>query len=171
MKKIMNVFLLIICFLMSFLSFGSDRINLKFSGDIKASTCNISNGANINIDLKNIPAITFEKLNSFSAWSYFSIDLNNCSSAINQVKITFTGISAPEDVNSLYRNQGTAKNIAVQLENNTGKIQLGNKKSLNVSINGKDNVKILLRTRAFSKSGNGMPGTISAKITANIIYL
>ncbi|WP_337226176.1 hypothetical protein [Proteus terrae] len=86
--------------------------------------------------------------------------------------LTFTGTPDNADVNNLYKNEGTAKNIAVQLqnENSNGLIPLGNQKSLYIAVNGQSSVNIPLRTRAFSKLGNATPGTVSAKITATIIY-
>lgn len=171
MKMIINRFFLITTLIISTSSFASDNITLNFSGDIRISTCNISSGNNVNVDLKNIPAVNFEKANSASDWNKFYINFTNCSTAINQIKLTFTGVSDTADVNSLYKNQGTAKNIAVQLESGTGVVKLGNQKSLFITLSGRKEVSLLLRTRAFSPSGRGMPGTISAKVTANIVYL
>ncbi|SUC20023.1 fimbrial subunit [Proteus vulgaris] len=171
MKKRVSSFILINIFLISFLSKASDNITLNFSGNIRVSTCNISNGSNINVDLKNIPAAKFEKANTSSEWNNFYINFTNCSTAINQIHLTFSGVADTADANSLYKNQGSAKNIAVQLENGTGTVKLGNKQSLVLTLNGKTDVNLWLRTRAFSPLGKGMPGTISAKVTANIVYL
>ncbi|MEQ5227077.1 fimbrial protein [Proteus cibi] len=171
MKKIISKLFLINTLIISPTSWASDSVNLNFIGNIKIATCNISSGENINVDLKNIPAANFEKANSASSWNVFYIDFKNCSTAINQIKLTFTGVSDTADPNSLYKNQGSAKNIAVQLENWTGTLKLGNQQSLTVTLNGRTDINLGLRTRAFSPSGKGTPGTISAKVTANIVYL
>ncbi|MEX6382914.1 fimbrial protein [Providencia hangzhouensis] len=68
-----------------------------------------------------------------SNWNTFNISLNNCSSFINQVKLTFTGTADTADAASLYKNQGTAKNLAVQLQNGNGTTALGNQKSITSS--------------------------------------
>lgn len=171
MKMIINKLFLINALIISSPSLASDNVNLNFIGNIRVATCNISNGDNVNVDLKNIPATNFEQANSGSNWNDFYITFTDCSTAINQISVTFSGVSDTADVNSLYKNQGTAKNIAVQLENGPGSIKLGNQKSLVVTLGGLTDVRLWLRTRAFSPSGKGMPGTISAKVTANIVYL
>ncbi|AWS49699.1 MULTISPECIES: fimbrial protein [Providencia] len=151
--------------------FAASTVTLNFTGNIRAATCNITGGNNIDIDLKSISADVFRNASSGSNWNTFNISLNNCSSFINQVKLTFTGTADTADVASLYKNQGTAKNLAVQLQNGNGTTALGNQKILQVPTNGQANINIPLRTRAFSSLGNATPGTISANITATITYL
>lgn len=125
MEKIINQLFLINALIISPISWASDSVNLNFTGNIRIATCNVSSGDNINVDLKNIPAANFEKANSASSWNMFNIEFQNCSTAINQIKLTFSGISDVADSSSLYKNQGSAENIAVQLENWTGTIKLG----------------------------------------------
>ncbi|WP_193016394.1 fimbrial protein [Proteus sp. FME41] len=173
MKKVISKIILIMGVMISFPSLSGSTVNLNFSGNIKAATCNISGGSNINIDLKEMPANLFNTTNSSSVWNDFTIKLVNCSPTINQVKLTFSGTADSADSNNLYKNEGTAKNIAVQLQNknSNGLIPLGNQKSLYIAVNGQSSVNVPLRTRAFSKLGNATPGTVSAKITATIVYM
>ncbi|HIE0436245.1 TPA: fimbrial protein [Proteus mirabilis] len=172
MIKVMRLFLLITTIGISFFSSAGSTVTLQFSGNIKAATCNVSGSKNINIDLKQMPESLFNKVNSSSVWNDFSIKLIDCSPGVNQVKLTFSGTPDNADVNNLYKNEGTAKNIAVQLQNknSNGEIPLGNGKNLYIAVNGKPSVTVPLRTRAFSKLGNATPGTVSAKITATLIY-
>ncbi|EJD6476128.1 MULTISPECIES: fimbrial protein [Providencia] len=171
MKIISKNLLLLSSLIFSGNSFAASTVTLNFTGNIRAATCNITGGNNIDIDLKNISADVFRNASSGSNWNTFNISLNNCSSFINQVKLTFTGTADTADVASLYKNQGTAKNLAVQLQNGNGTTALGNQKVLQVPTNGQANINIPLRTRAFSSLGNATPGTISANITATITYL
>ncbi|WP_272513603.1 fimbrial protein [Providencia sp. PROV215] len=171
MKIISKNLLLLSNLIFSGNSFAASTVTLNFTGNIRAATCNITGGNNIDIDLKNISADVFRNASSGSNWNTFNISLNNCSSFINQVKLTFTGTADTADVASLYKNQGTAKNLAVQLQNGNGTTALGNQKVLQVPTNGQANINIPLRTRAFSSLGNATPGTISANITATITYL
>ncbi|EKT60484.1 fimbrial protein [Providencia rettgeri] len=171
MKIIPKNLLLLSSLIFSGNSFAASTVTLNFTGNIRAATCNITGGNNIDIDLKNISADVFRNASSGSNWNTFNISLNNCSSFINQVKLTFTGTADTADVASLYKNQGTAKNLAVQLQNGNGTTALGNQKVLQVPTNGQANINIPLRTRAFSSLGNATPGTISANITATITYL
>ena len=171
MKKTSKNLLLLGCLIFSGDLFAASTVALNFTGNIKAATCNITGGNNIDIDLKNISADVFKNTNSGSPWKNFNISLNNCSRYINQVKLTFKGTADTAGVASLYKNQGTAKNLAVQLQNGNGTTALGNQKVLQVPTNGQANINIPLRTRAFSSLGNATPGTISANITATITYL
>ncbi|AXH63185.1 MULTISPECIES: fimbrial protein [Providencia] len=150
---------------------AADTVTLNFTGNIKAATCNISGGNNIDIDLKRLPIDIFNSAQTGSDWKNFDIHLNNCSSFINQIKLTFAGTSDAADMNSLYKNLGTAQNIAVQLQSGDGATPLGNLKTLQVPLNGQSDIAIPLRARAFSMAGNVVAGSISANVTATITYL
>lgn len=157
--------------LISLPSFSASIVTLNFKGNIKAATCNISGGSNIDIDLKRMPVDLFNQPQSGSDWKTFNIDMNNCSSYVNQIVLTFSGTADTNNINNLYKNTGTAQNIAVQLESGDGVTPLGNQKVLRVPLAGKNSLSIPLRTRAYSAIGNASAGTVSANITATITYL
>ncbi|EHZ6873788.1 type 1 fimbrial protein [Providencia rettgeri] len=171
MKKIIITLLTINIFSLPLLANATNTVTLNFTGNIKAATCNISGGNNIDIDLKRLPIDIFNGAQTGSDWKNFDIKLNNCSSFINQIKLTFSGTADTADTASLYKNLGTAQNIAVQLQSGDGATQLGNLKTLQVPLNGQSDIAIPLRTRAFSMAGNVVAGSISANITATITYL
>ncbi|MCW2256704.1 minor fimbrial subunit [Providencia alcalifaciens] len=170
MKKILINLLLINSSVLPLISLAETNITLGFSGNIKAASCNITGGNNINIDLNRIPVDLFNTPQSGSEWNDFNINLTDCSSSINQVKLTFSGTADTGDINSLYKNQGTANNIAIQLQNGDGSSPLGNQKTLTANVTNQV-ATIPLRVRAFSVAGNAIPGSISANITATITYL
>ncbi|MGJ3354845.1 fimbrial protein [Providencia sp. Je.9.19] len=149
----------------------ADLVSLNFKGNIKAASCNLSTPDDIDINLNNISMGVFYNTNSASNWNPFNIELKDCSSYIKQINITFTGTADNADINSLYKNQGTATNIAIQLQSINDTVMLGNNKTLTIPTNGKSLVTIPLQTRAFSVLGNGTAGTLSANITATITYL
>ncbi|WP_272672745.1 fimbrial protein, partial [Providencia sp. PROV158] len=91
MKIIPKNLLLLSSLIFSGSLFAASTVTLNFTGNIRAATCNITGGNNIAIDLKTISADVFKNTNSGSPWKNFNISLNNCSSFINQVKLTFTG--------------------------------------------------------------------------------
>lgn len=171
MKKITSSILIFMIYTTPLYLYANDNILLNFHGNIKAAACNISGGDNIDINLNDISMGTFYAPGSGSDWKSFNIELKECSSYVNQVKLTFTGTVDNAEINSLYKNQGTAANIALQLQNQDGSIPLGNNKVLTVPTNGQTIVSIPLRTRAFSVTGNGTAGTLSTNITATITYL
>ncbi|HFD6682397.1 TPA: fimbrial protein [Providencia alcalifaciens] len=171
MKKLILPLFLANSLFISVGAFSASTVTLNFKGNIKAATCNISGGNNIDIDLKRMPVDLFNQPQSGSDWKMFNIDMNNCSSYVNQIVLTFSGTADTNNINDLYKNTGTAKNIAVQLESGDGTTPLGNQKVLRVPLGGKNSLSIPLRTRAFSALGNASTGSVSANITATITYL
>ena len=171
MKRISLSTFYIVLFIINSSVFAATNITVNFKGNIKAATCNVSGGNNIDIDLNRLPIDIFNGVQTGSDWRSFDITLNSCSSFVNQIKLTFSGTADTADATSLYKNLGTAKNVAVQLQNGDGTTALGNLKVLQVPLNGQSDISIPLRTRAFSSSGNVVPGSISANITATITYL
>ena len=171
MKNLIFSLLLASGLLISLPSFSASIVTLNFKGNIKAATCNISGGSNIDIDLKRMPVDLFNQPQSGSDWKEFNIDMNNCSSYVNQIVLTFSGTTDTNNIDSLYKNMGTAQNIAVQLESGDGMTPLGNQKVLRVPLASQNSISIPLRTRAYSAIGNASPGTVSANITATITYL
>ncbi|MBS0925976.1 type 1 fimbrial protein [Providencia sp. JGM181] len=171
MKKTIFTLLIINVFSQPLLVNAADTVTVNFKGNIKAATCNLSAGNNIDVDLTNIGLDSFISAQGASPWKTFNIELKDCSAYINNVKLTFTGTGDNADINSLYKNSGTAANIAIQLQSGDGATPLGNTKVLTVPTNGQSLVSVPLRTRAFSSLGNGTAGTLSANITATITYL
>ncbi|WPA92397.1 fimbrial protein [Providencia zhijiangensis] len=171
MKKNTLLFLFLSAAGIPLFAYSTSTVKLNFTGNIKAATCSLSAGNNQSVDLTTIPLDTFYSGTKASSWKPFTIELKNCSSFINSVKLTFSGSADSADVASLYKNSGTATNIAIQLQNGAGTTPLGNNKVLTVPTNGQALVSIPLRTRAFSSLGNGTAGTLSTNITATITYL
>ncbi|MEY0174798.1 fimbrial protein [Providencia rettgeri] len=171
MKKSFSIIIASNLLAIAYSSFAATTVVVNFTGNIKAATCNISGGNNIDIDLKRLPIDIFNGVQAGSDWKNFDIKLNNCSSFINQIKLTFAGTADTADTSSLYKNLGTAQNIAVQLQSGDGATPLGNLKTLQVPLNGQSDIAIPLRTRAFSMAGNVVAGSISANVTATITYL
>ena len=171
MKRAIMVLLMVNSLFISPHLFANDTVILNFKGNIKAATCDISGGSNIDIDLKRISINIFNSAQTGTEWKNFDISLNNCSSFINNIKLTFSGTADTADIASLYQNAGTAKNVAIQLQTGDGVTPLGNLKVLQIPLNGQNNTVIPLRTRAFSSAGNVVPGSVSANITATVTYL
>lgn len=166
-----NLIIFIINLCIPLIANAGDTVYLKFTGNIKAATCNLTAGNSVDIDLNTWPADSFYSAQSGTDWKPFTLELKDCSSFINSVRLTFTGTGDSTDITSLYKNNGTATNIAIQLQSGDGATPLGNSKVLTIPTNGQPLVSIPLRTRAFSSLGNGTSGTLSANITATITYL
>ncbi len=156
---------------LSFSSYAADKITLNFTGNIKLATCDVSGPTNIDIDLNKMSVDLFNTPQSGSDWKPFTIKLINCPLVINQIKVTFTGTADNADINSLYKNSGSAQNIAIQLENEDGSVKLGNNKFLLIDSLNRPDAEFTLKTRAFSQNGSATPGSVSANVTATFIYL
>ncbi|EMT6384707.1 type 1 fimbrial protein [Providencia rettgeri] len=171
----MNRFCIFLClifnFIFSFHVSAANNVTLNFSGNIKASPCTVSSGNSMQIELNTIYVGTLKDIQTASEWKNFNISLINCSSNMTQVSLTFSGEPDSSDVNNLYKNLGTAKNLAIQLQGGLDNTPLGNQKKLNVALNNQKNIDIPLKVRAYTVTGNVTSGTILANITSTITYL
>lgn len=150
---------------------AANNVTLNFTGNIKASPCIVSGSNPINIDLNTVYAGTFNEVQTASEWKNFNIRLTNCSSNMSKITLTFSGEADNADLNSLYKNKGTATNLAVQLQGGIDGQPLGNQKKLEVTMSNQTSIDVPLKVRAFSVSGGVTPGTILANITSTITYL
>lgn len=149
---------------------AADVVNLNVTGNIIAAPCQVkSDSVNISVDLgQNIGASSLQGQNTGTTWIPFSVSLINCPAATTKATILFQGTADSISPNDMYRNTGTATNLAVQLQGVGGE-QFGNGKSYTGNIVG-NAYTFLLRARAWTQSGNVMPGTISAVVTATLTY-
>lgn len=149
---------------------AADVVNLNVTGNIIASPCQVkSDSVNIVVDLgQNIGAPSLQGPNTGTAWIPINVSLINCPVATTKATILFQGSADSISPNDMYRNMGTATNLAVQLQGVGGE-QFGNGKSYTGNIVG-NAYTFLLRARAWTQNGNVMPGTISAVVTATLTY-
>lgn len=149
---------------------AADVVNLNVTGNIMAAPCQVkSDSINIVVDLgQNIGASTLQSTNSASPWVPFSVSLVNCPAATTKATIQFQGTADTVNPGDMYKNMGTATNIAVQVQGVGGE-QMGNGKSFTGYI-ANNGYTYNLRTRAYSQNGNAMPGTINSAVTATFTY-
>lgn len=149
---------------------AADVVNLNVTGNIMAAPCQVkSDSINIAVDLgQNIGSTTLQGTNSASPWVPFSVSVINCPAGLTQATIQFQGTADSINPSDMYKNMGTATNIAVQLQGAGGE-PFGNGKSFTGYI-GYNGYTYNLRTRAYSQNGNAMPGTISSAVTATFTY-
>ena len=149
---------------------AADPVTISVTGRIIASPCEIkSDSVNINVDLgMNIEASSLQAPGSATGWVPVDVNLINCPSATTKATILFQGTADSLNPNDMYRNTGTATNLAVQLQGVGGE-PFGNGKSYTGIIVG-NAYSYHLRARAWTQIGNVMPGTISAVVTATFTY-
>ncbi|MCU6278855.1 type 1 fimbrial protein [Enterobacter quasiroggenkampii] len=154
---------------------AADPVTMNITANIVASPCEVNAAsANMTIDLgggEDLQTADLNAAGSSTSWIPITVSLENCPAGTSSVTATFHGTSDAGDPDTLYSNTGTATNVAVQLEGKTQE-PYGNGKTSTIAIADATNGKPTwdLQTRAFSKSGNVTPGTISSVITMSFTY-
>ncbi|HBU6130986.1 TPA: type 1 fimbrial protein [Enterobacter chuandaensis] len=160
---------------LSHYALAGDPVTLNITGNVVASPCEVSAGSeNMTIDLgggADLQTVDLNAAGSSSEWVPITVSLENCPAGTSSVTATFHGTSDAGDPDTLYSNTGTATNVAVQLEGKSEE-PYGNGKTSTITIAEATDGKPTwdLQTRAFSKSGNVTPGTISSVITMTFAY-
>jgi len=150
---------------------AADPVTLNITGNIVASPCQISSDSvTKSIDLgQNIAAATLQSAGSSTSWVNFDINVSNCPSGTTNVTMTMHGTADTSKPQDTYISTGTAKNVAVELNSQTGNIQLGNGKTITGTISN-NAYDFKLMARMYSSAGNATPGTVNATVTATFVY-
>lgn len=149
---------------------AADVVNLSVTGNIIAAPCQVkSDSVTISVDLgQNIGASTLKNASDATQWVPVDVSVVNCPAATTKATILFQGTADSANPNDMYQNTGTATNLAVQLQG-TGGQPFGNGKSFTGTIVS-NAYTFHMQARAYTQSGNVMPGTISAVVTATFTY-
>ncbi|STD10677.1 fimbrial protein [Cronobacter sakazakii] len=158
--------------LFSSAAIADDPVTMNISGKVTASPCTVD-GDSINktIDLGNgqpIQTSTLYEAGSATPWITFHINLKDCPTGTTKATITFAGTPDEDNPDDMYKNSGTATNVAVQLQG-TGGDKFGNGKYWTGVVD-KETYTYNLKTRAFTQNGQVSPGTINAVVTASFTY-
>lgn len=171
MKSVIKlIFLAITCSLFQVAN-AADPVTINITGNIIASPCEISNDSTtINIDLgQNLKAIDGKNEgSSVSPQITSQIKLINCPTSTTKVTATFHGTPADKLPDFLYKNDGTAQNVAVVLQCSST-CGLGNNKTYAVPVDQNHEATFPIQTYAYSL-GNTTAGTISTVVTVSFVY-
>ena len=151
-------------------AFAGDTVYLEVQGNIVASPCEMS-GDNLNkqVELgKNIQAGNMKTAGSTSDWVNFSIDMDKCPPAISTVTMTVRGTADSDNPTDMYKNTGTAENVAIELQSQAGDA-LGDGKSLTGNITN-NAYSYKLRARLYSEKGGVTSGTIGGVVTTTFTW-
>lgn len=149
---------------------AGDPVTLNITGNVIAAPCEVkSDSITKSIDLgQNIQASALQAAGTATDWVAFDVNLVNCPAGTTTAMITFHGTADSSNPADMYKNTGTATNIAVQLQGSSGD-QFGNGKTY-TGIIANNAYSYHLRTRAYTQNGGVAPGTISAVVTASFTY-
>ena len=119
------------------------------------------------VELGDLYTFSLIGAGSASAWHSVALDLSNCPVGTSRVKATFSGTA---DSTGYYKNQGTAGNIQLELQNEDG-TTLNNGSSQSVQVDEtSQSARFPLQVRALSVNGGATQGTIQAVINVTYTY-
>uniref|UniRef100_S0DGJ7 Putative fimbrial protein n=1 Tax=termite gut metagenome TaxID=433724 RepID=S0DGJ7_9ZZZZ len=149
---------------------NADPVTLNITGNVVASPCQIASDSvtkSVNLGTA-IQASNLQTAASSSDWVNFTIDLVSCPAGTTSATMTMHGTADTNSTGDLYKNTGTATNVAVQVQTQAGG-QMGDGKTLTGTI-ANNAYSYTMRARAYSAKGGVMPGSISAVVTATFVY-
>lgn len=170
MKKLSVLAAATIVLLMNTSAQAGDPVTLNITGNVIASPCQVSSDSiTKSVDLgQNIQASSLQTAGAATDWVNFDINLNSCPAGTTKAIMTMHGTADLNNPADMYRNTGTATNLAVQVQSQAGE-QLGNTKTISGTI-ASNAYTYKLRARAYTQNGGVMPGSISSVVTANFEY-
>ena len=141
-------------------------VTITVNGSVVAKPCTVVTKT-ANVDLGDLYTFNLAAPRSASPWHAVSLDLVNCPIGTSAVTATFKGTA---DATGYYKNQGSATNIQLQLQDMAGNdLNNGMQKKLPVS----DltlSTSFPLQVRALSVKGGTTQGTIQAVIDVTYTY-
>lgn len=105
--------------------------------------------------------------NSTSSWKYFSFKVDHCPDNVKSSTIQLTGIPDP-NYSGLYVNNGTAKNVGIQVEFSNGSTAQNGSSSTQNIVNHESQYDF--RARLYSNKGNVTAGTIDSVVTITLTW-
>ncbi|NBM11815.1 MULTISPECIES: fimbrial protein [unclassified Proteus (in: enterobacteria)] len=155
-----------------FLFFSSmamaSSVNINIYGKVTISPCVIEN-KNYLIDFKKVN-IRDLKNNQNTDWINFSIKLKNCPISTQKATLTIAGTADPNNGN-YFINNGTAKNIALNLVENRNKTIIKNGSKLEAIINSQTKMAEYPLAVRLIKTGDGIStGTFKSHLEFTLIY-
>lgn len=141
-------------------------ITITVNGSVVAKPCTVAT-TTTNVDLGDLYTFNLVTPGSGSQWHPVSLDLVNCPVGTSVVTATFKGSA---DTTGYYKNQGSAGNIQLQLQDTAGNnLNNGAQKKLPVS-DSTLSTNFPLQVRALSVKGGATQGTIQAVIDVTYTY-
>lgn len=144
----------------------SADVNITVNGSVVAKPCTVST-SDVTVELGDLYTFNLLSAGSASAWHDISLSLTNCPVGTSSVTALFSGTA---DTTGYYKNQGTATNIQLQLQDSAGN-NLNNGKKIAVAVNDSTlSASFPLKVRALSVVGGATQGTIASVISVTYTY-
>ncbi|MEN0616905.1 fimbrial protein [Klebsiella indica] len=141
-------------------------VTITVNGKVVAKPCTVST-TNATVDLGDLYTFSLVSAGSSSAWHSVALNLSNCPVGTSRVTASFSGTA---DATGYYKNQGTAGNIQLELQDDSGTtLNTGATKSVQVD-EATQSASFPLQVRALTVKGGATQGTIQAVINVTYTY-
>lgn len=141
-------------------------VTITVNGKVVAKPCTVST-TNATVELGDLYTFSLVPAGSTSAWHTVALDLSNCPVGTSRVTASFSGTA---DSTGYYKNQGSAGNIQLELQDDSGnRLNTGATKSVQVD-DATQATRFPLQVRAISVNGGATQGTIQAVINVTYTY-
>lgn len=141
-------------------------VTITVNGKVVAKPCTVST-RNADVDLGDLYTFNLLPAGSTSPWHDVALDLSNCPVGTSRVTASFSGTA---DATGYYQNQGTARNIQLELQDAGGNtLNTGAKTTVTVD-EASQSARFPLQVRALSVNGGATQGTIQAVINVTYTY-
>lgn len=139
-------------------------VTITVNGKVVARPCTVST-TNATVELGDMYTFSLASAGSASAWHSVGLELSNCPVGTSRVIASFSGTA---DSTGYYKNQGTAGNIQLELQDDGGTtLNSGATKSVQVDAS-TQSAHFPLQVRALTVNGGATQGTIQTVI--NVTY-
>jgi len=164
MKRTNPGWLLAVILASTSLTLQAADVTITVNGKVVAKPCTVST-TNATVELGDLYIFSLVSPGSSSQWHTVALDLSNCPVGTSRVTASFNGIA---DSTGYYKNQGTAGNIQLELQDDSGHtLNTGTTTSVQVD-DASQSARFPLQVRALSVNGGATQGTIQAVI--NVTY-
>ncbi|HCD7552105.1 TPA: type 1 fimbrial protein [Citrobacter farmeri] len=141
-------------------------VTITVNGKVVAKPCTVST-TNATVELGDLYTFSLISAGSTSTWHTVALDLSNCPVGTSRVTASFSGTA---DSTGYYKNQGSAGNIQLELQDDSGnRLNTGATKSVQVD-EATQTTRFPLQVRAISVNGGATQGTIQAVINVTYTY-
>lgn len=141
-------------------------VTITVNGKVVAKPCTVST-TNASVELGDLYTFSLLSAGSASAWHSVALELSNCPVGTSRVIASFSGTA---DATGYYQNQGTAKNIQLELQDNGGNtLNTGTTTTVTVD-EASQSARFPLQVRALSVNGGATQGTIKTVINVTYTY-
>ncbi|MDT7094440.1 type 1 fimbrial minor subunit FimG [Citrobacter amalonaticus] len=141
-------------------------VTITVNGKVVAKPCTVST-TTATVELGDLYTFSLVNAGSSSAWHSVALELSNCPVGTSRVTASFSGTA---DSTGYYKNQGTAGNIQLELQDDSGnRLNTGATKSVVVD-DASQSARFPFQVRALSVNGGAAQGTIQAVINVTYTY-